>query len=343
MSIKTVAGLAGVSTATISRALQNSGNVSPQTRQRVFEAVRASGYQANTAARNLRTRQSRALLILVPSIANPFFSPIIQAAEQVASQRNYNVLLGDTGGDADKEAHLARMLITAQVDGVIQLNGRWPGSLDGTGERIAPRSRFINACELFEDAGISSISIDNHAAAAAMVRHLLADGHREIALLTGPTDSRLTMERTQGALAALAAARLRPTTIMAGDYSMQSGSSTATAIVSRPRRPTAIFCFNDEMAIGAIHQLRALGYGIPDDISVAGFDDIEVARYCSPGLTTVVQPKAEIGAQAARMLIDRIEGRATDVQQIVLGFSICTRASTGPVAPGARGPGTRGS
>ena len=328
-SIKAVAERAGVSTATISRALRFPELVTEETRERVMAAVEELGYRPNVAARNLRMRRAHAVIVLVPTITNPFFAPIIRSAERVAAARGYSVLLGETDEDDRKEKQLAQLALNGQVDGILQLGGRWPSSYPITQES---RTRFVNACELFDDPVVSSVALDNVAAAEAMTEYLIGLGHSAIGIVAGPGASRLTRDRLIGVERALARIGVRPASVLTGDYSMQSGADAADRLSALPESPTVVFCFNDEMALGVMHRLAAIGLRIPEDIGVCGFDDIDVARFCAPGLTTMAQPKERIGERAMEILLDSIEGKQDGWTSNVFAAKLVERASVLPLA-----------
>ena len=320
---------AGVSTATISRALRFPDLVTEETRRRVMAAVDELGYRPNVAARNLRMRRAHAVIVLVPTITNPFFAPIIRSAEGAASARGYSVLLGETDQNDLKEKQLAQLALNGQVDGILQLGGRWPCDYPVSEDT---RTRLVNACELFDAPVVSSVSLDNAAAAEAMIDHLTALGHRNIAIVTGPADSRLTRDRRQGAERALARLGLTPAAVLEGDHSMQSGADAADRLHgATSARPTVVFCFNDEMALGVMHRFAALGLRIPEDVGVCGFDDIDVARFCSPALTTMAQPKERIGERAMEILLQSIEGEQAEPVHDLFSATLVQRASVLPL------------
>ena len=328
VSIRAVAKHAGVSTATVSRALRFPEQVIDETRKRVIAAVEELGYQPNAAARNLRMRRAHAVIVLVPTIANPFYAPIIRGAERVASARGYCVLLGDTENDSEKERRLAQLALNSQVDGIFQLGGRWPAGYPVTD---VARVCFVNACELFDTPLVSSVAIDNVGAAETLTEFLIGLGHRSVAIVTGPSESSVTRDRLVGVERALSRIGVAPASITAGDYSMRSGADAADRLHAAAAEQTVVFCFNDEMALGVMHRFAALGLRIPQDIGVCGFDDIDVARFCSPGLTTMAQPKELIGERAMTMLLDSIEGKEEGPIVYRYAAKLVERASVLPV------------
>lgn len=334
MSIRRVAQLAGVSTATVSRALKNPEVVADATREAVLAAVARLGYTPNFLARNLRTLKSHVVLALVPDIGNPFFSEIIKGMEQVAHQHGYSLLLGDTHDDPAREMEYASRVTTRQADGLVTLSSRVP--FKNYKELIKRRALppMVNACECVSDSAIPTVQIDNEAAALKAMQYLLDLGHRRIGFVTGPLTSRLSNDRLKGYANALARAGIveREQLIAVGDFTAESGVAAAETFLAMKQPPTAVFCSNDEMAIGLCRTLRARQVRIPEQISVVGFDDIPLARYFDPPLTTILQPKMEIGREAMRMLCGMLAGMPPAKPHLVLPYQLVVRDSTGRAA-----------
>ncbi|WP_157831288.1 substrate-binding domain-containing protein, partial [Pseudomonas sp. 43NM1] len=200
-------------------------------------------------------------------------------------------------------------------------------------EASAPNAELppiVNACEVIQGGRHPTISLDNRAAAKAMTEHLISLGHRRIGLIKGPKSSPLTRERVAGYQDALRDAGLTcdPELICHGDFSLQAGDDGAAAMLRLPERPTALFCENDEMAIGALKQIKQQGLRVPEDVSLVGFDDIPFAAYCDPPLTTITQPAEVFGQKAVEMLIALIEKQPIAQRHVVLPFEVTLRAST---------------
>ena len=331
-NIRKVAELAGVSVATVSRALKKPDVVSAQTRDRVLAAVKQAGYTPNLMAVQFRSRKSRNLVVLVPTVANVFFARVISGIQETARAKNYSVLLCNTLGNAETEEVYAAMIHTSQADGLIQLRAHNPFRPDDFAEGAIPP--MVNACEVLDDARCPTVGLDNRAAARAMTEHLLRLGHKRIGVIKGPERSPLTRDRLAGYRDALTAAGIDydEHLLCPGDFTLQSGRKAAGILLSRDQPPTAIFCENDEMAIGAIQRVKQNGLSVPQDISVTGFDDIAFASYCDPPLTTVAQPAEEFGSTAVALLIDLLENRIKKIPHITLPYELVVRTSTGPVA-----------
>lgn len=322
-----VAAAAGVSTATVSRVLSQPDCVSEKTRRHVAEVIDRLGYRPNAAARALRTLRVAKLLVTVPDISNPFFASVIRGAEEAARDAGYTVVLGDTRHDPLLENQYADMLGRNEVDGLIFLGHRLPESLRAMAERLGPRAPIVNGCEYSPDLGVPSVHIDNAAAAGDALDHLVAYGHSDIGVITGPLASPISRDRLSGALAAAERRGVRESVeVRTGDYSAQSGFDQATALLERGR--TALFCFSDEMAIGANAAIRAAGLTCPDNVSLVGFDDISLARFFDPPLTTIAQPKEEIGRQAVRLTVDILNGVVPEATHITLPHELIVRRTT---------------
>lgn len=340
-SIRDVAKAAGVSTATVSRALSSPEKLSTATREAVIRAINDTGYRPNISARNLRKRETGAVAVLVPNLANPFFSAILSGIAATMSEAGYNVLVSDTTpfGEAEGEAshELPAFANARHVDGLIVLDGLLPPEdLDKLGPP-EQRPPTVFACEWNELIDRPRVTIDNASAGRAAVGHLIALGHRKIGHLSGPPDNVLTQERLKGAEAALAAAGLEmdPGWLYPGDFSMESGARAAEIWTSSRDRPTAVFCASDVMALGFVGALLRRGVAVPGEVSVIGFDDLDMSSHFVPALTTIRQPRAEIGQAAARLLLERMsltpaDRAALPRPRLVLPTELVLRETTAP-------------
>lgn len=329
-NIREVARLAGVSVATVSRTLRSPERVLPDTRDKVNAAVEQAGYRPNLMAVQFRSRRTGNLVILVPTIANSFFAKVISGAQQAAQLAGYRLLLCDTQGREAIEREFAELVYAHQADGVIQLRAYDPFAAPFPGAELPP---IVNACEVIHNGRHPSISLDNRAAAKAMTEHLIELGHRRIGLIKGPKSSPLTRDRVAGYQDALNQAGIEadPALVCHGDFSLKAGDDGAAAMLALTDRPTALFCENDEMAIGALKRIRQSGLRVPEDISLVGFDDIPFAAYCDPPLTTISQPAEAFGQRAVEMLIALIEKKPLAERHVVLPFELTLRESTARV------------
>jgi len=323
-----IARLAGVSVGTVSRALAGSPLVTDETRQRIAQAVGETGYVINHVASGLRRRRSRQILVMLPSIANPFFAEIVLGVEEEAQDRGYGVLVGNTSGAPRREEALARHLLTGAVDGLILLTGRMPELLAG----IAAEDRVVAVSERVPAAAIATVAIDHAAAAREAVRHLRDLGHRRIAHIAGPAGNILTAQRLKGFRDAMAEDGLAVPAerIAFGDFTFASGTAAMNQLLAAQPRPTAVFCSNDEMAIGAVKAARAHGLAVPGDLSVVGFDDIPFAAAFDPPLTTIQQPRRAMGRVAASLLLDQLENKSGRRRAGALAYKLVVRQSSGP-------------
>ncbi|WP_323845962.1 LacI family DNA-binding transcriptional regulator [Microbulbifer magnicolonia] len=328
-----IARRAGVCKATVSRTLNDPDRVSESTRARVMKVVEEIGYTPNRLAASLRQGRSYNIAVLLPDISNPYISPIVRSVERVAQLRGYSVILKDTQDDPELERSFTAMVNTRQVDGIITNSQRIPFDISAdrpVADQIPP---IVNASEFCDLDGIHKVGVDNVAIGRDATEHLLQLGHTRIATITGPSSILSSKQREQGFLAALNEAgvafdeRLK----FEGDYSSESGCDGVQKLMQLKNRPTAIFCFGDLVAMGAMHALRELGYRIPDDISIISVDGIALSQYCAPPLTTVAQPLTLIGEQCATTLIDLIEGRKPEKLINILPHQLLTRASTAPI------------
>jgi LacI family repressor for deo operon, udp, cdd, tsx, nupC, and nupG len=310
-TILDVARRAGVSTATVSRALAAPDRVADETRAKVIAAIAATGYTPNASARNLRARSTNIVLALVPGMSNTFFTPILNAIEDALSAAGYGMIIGDTRGSPQKESHYTRFIRAGQVDGVILFTGHLPrdGELSPDSDRV-PIALVCN--EIVGDRRFSVFDVDNRDAARRATLHLVAAGHRHIGHIGGAADNVEAGERLKGFRDALAGAGLEvdEAAVWGGGFRFENGVEAAHRFLALRRRPTAVFAAADDGAIGFIRTVRDAGLRTPEDVSVVGFDDIDYASVIDPPLTTMRQPREELGRLAAEDLLARM-GRDT--------------------------------
>lgn len=333
-NIYEVAKRAGVSTATVSRVLSNAAVVAPDTKKRVLAAVERLGYVPNAAAKNLRMLRTRKLLVTLPDISRPLFSLILQGIEESANREGYSVLLGDTQYDQGREERYAAMLYQKEADGLIFLGRKLSKGVELFVRSVHDsRAPVVNALGFVPQFGIPSVQIDNAAAGVDVMEHLYRLGHRKIGIVTGPALSFVSAERVRGAMARAKKQRAdRHVIVMHGDFSVESGVVAGERLLGRKDPPTAIFCCNDEMAMGVLHTARHRKLHVPDDLSVVGVDDIRYARFFEPPLTTVSQPMREMGEHAVRVLLGILNGGEKPPECVRLPHTLVVRASTAPPA-----------
>ncbi|WP_134724377.1 LacI family DNA-binding transcriptional regulator [Paracoccus luteus] len=323
-----VARHAGVSVATVSRVLSRPEMVSTATREQVRAAVAATGYRVNLAARNLRKQRTGAVVALVPNLGNPFFAKILAGMGAEFGRAGYDLLVGDTTEEGGRHRALARFLDPSRADGIVLLDGQVTA---GDLAALPGAPPLVMACEWIEGADLPRVVLDNARGTELAVRHLSGLGHGRIGWIGGPADNVLHRARCAGIARALGV--LPPG--YAGDFSLAAGAKAARCWLAQPAadRPTGIVAFSDEMAAGFMGELARAGVGVPAEVSVVGFDGIEWVAHLPTPLTTIRQPKRDLGRRAAQFLVDRIAGRPVpDVA--VLDPELVVRASTGPAPVG---------
>jgi DNA-binding LacI/PurR family transcriptional regulator len=290
-------------------ALNGTAKIAPATRQAIDEAVRELGYRPNGVARSLRTKSTQTIALLLPDITNPFFPRLVRGVQVAARRRGYLMLLASAEGDAAGEQDYLELFRANAVDGALVVGVSIPA--DRIAEVVAEGFPIVSLDRDIDCPDVPLVQVDNRAGARAAVEHLVGLGHRRIAHISGPSGLGISRERIAGYREALAAARLPadPALLVEGDYEEDGGAVAAARLVDSAADFTAIFAANDLTAIGAMGALHERGLRIPGDVSVVGFDDLRLASYVSPGLTTISQPAAEIGERAAGILIDIIRGR----------------------------------
>ena len=326
--IKDIAERAGVSVATVSRALSGSSLVTDETRKRVNALARELNYRPNVSARNLRTRRSMSVLLVVRDVGNPFYLEILKGVEATAREAGYAVLMGNTENDPDREVEYFNMLRDGHADGMILMTGKLPPPQPGESADLSHLPVVI-ALEMIEGSGFPHVQIDNVAAAQAAVEHLIALGHRRIAHIAGPLPEVMALHRRDGYRVAMKAASLEiPEGYeVRGDYLLESGEARAAELFALPEPPTAIFAANDDMAAATCMEAQRRGLRIPDDVAVASFNDIPVAQFLGPPLSTVKIPAEVIGETAVDLLVERLTGRDV-AKKVILGTEMVWRGST---------------
>ncbi|MCB1487778.1 MAG: LacI family DNA-binding transcriptional regulator [Bauldia sp.] len=340
-TILDVAKRAGVSTATVSRTLTDPDLVAEPTRSHVVAAIAATGYTPNATARNLRAQSTKIVLCLLPGLGHSFWSVIINAVEEVLTEEGYGVIFGDTRNDPVREAHYDRVVRAGQVDGVLLFNGRLPGTDFLQLNNKLPITLISND---IPSSGLPVFEVDNRDSARAMTEYLIAGGHRRIAHITGTEGNVETGERIKGYRDGLTAAGIpvENSLIWQGAFSFEAGMEAAQRFLGLgAKRPTAVFAASDEMAIGFIKTVKDAGIDVPGDVSVAGFDGIEYSAIYNPALTTVIQPRTEIGRLGAENLVARMSGRQPALAGARLPCTLAIRDSVAPLDASRRKPPAR--
>jgi len=327
-TIKDVANAAGVSTATVSRVLQNEPTVKPKTRDKVLAAINKLNYKPNILARQMRTQKTHSVIVTVPDIRNTFFSEVIFGIEQSADKYNYQILLADMYGQPNAEKYYFQVIQQHQVDGIISLSASVARNLM---EQVAEEYPIVVACQFLEKSNVPYVTIDNVHAAETITTHLIKLGHKKIAYISGNLDMLLYRDRYNGYISALEKHNLPfdPKLVRYGNSSIQSGYDNMKELLEIDSSITAVFAAGDAMAIGAIKALSNFGLRVPEDCAVAGFDDIEISEYYRPSLTTVRQPRRLIGITAFETLLKLMTNETIEKTQIILDYELIIRESCG--------------
>ncbi|MDH6169495.1 LacI family transcriptional regulator [Variovorax boronicumulans] len=328
-TIKDVALRAGVSVTTVSHVVNDTRHVSAKGRERVELAIRELGYVPNAMARSLKSNTTSTLGMLIPNSSNPYFAEIVRIVEDRCFGAGYTLVLCNTDDEPRRQSVYLQVLAERRIDGLIVVSTGGDDSLvtQLQGLRIptvlVDREIADPNCDLVETAHMQG--------GLLAVRHLLSLGHRRIACIGGPVSVMPSEQRIEGWRMALAENGAVPNAdalLWRGGFTSQGGYEAMHAILRTEQPPSAVFVCNDLMAIGALRAAHESGVRVPDELSIVGFDDIELSAYTSPPLTTVAQPKERIGALAVDMLLERVGGKRRDARKVVLQPELRVRAST---------------
>lgn len=337
-SLTEIARVAGVSVATVSRVLSGSSHpVSERTRERVRRAAADLQFHPNMLARGLVTNRSHTIAVIVHDISDPYFSEIVRGLEDSAHLHNYQLFISSSDRDPARELAYVRAFLSHRVDAIVFAGGGFADTdyrreLDALLMPFRDRNAVVRLSP--SDDGEPFLSPDNRGGAEAMTRHLLDLGHRTIGFIDGPPAFPPSTERAAGYRAALRAAGIEPdeSLVVSGQFSEDGGAAAAAALLERRPQPTALFAANDVMAFGALRELKRRDLDVPGDVSLAGFDDVRMASYLHPSLTTVRVPMYELGREGFYVALKILEGERPDTQR--LDVSLQLRESTGaPRAP----------
>lgn len=327
VTIKDVAKEAGVALGTISHYLNESAPVSPETAHRIQDAINHLGYRVNLSARGLRSNRTNSVGLVLPNISNPFYSEIARSIEHALWQKGFQTLLCDSWYDPSREQKHLNMLADRRVDGILIIY---------TDERHLPLEFAAQSVVpvVFVDRAVRgrhSVASDNGLGGVLAARHLIELGHKHIGLLAGDSTITNSHQRINGFLGELArnGIQLADPSIVYGPIALELGTQVEQLMQQKPA-PTAIFATNDIVAIGAWRKLLELGYRIPKDVSLIGFDNIEIGRLLMPALTTIAQDKNTLGQEAASLLLRIMQADSVPVTTITVAPSLAVRDSTAP-------------
>ncbi|MDR4886780.1 LacI family DNA-binding transcriptional regulator [Fredinandcohnia sp. QZ13] len=325
-NIQQVAQKAGVSVATVSRVLNNATSVSPKTRLKVENAIKDLNYEPSMLGRNLRNSESRQLLVLLPSISNPFYTEIINGIQNTAIANSYNILLCETDSNPQRENIYFNMVRNKLADGVISMD---PTVNMHKLNELAENYSVILCSEYDEGGSVPYVTIDNELAAYHAVKHLIKLGHEKISLINSDEKFLYARQRRNGYEKALREFNIpiRDEWIYhSKELEFQNGVQAMRILFQSEEKPTAVFAVSDTLAIGALKGINGFGLHVPNDVAIIGFDNISFANMTNPTLTTISQPMYKMGCIAAEMLINSIQGEK--VESVVLDHELIIREST---------------
>ena len=326
VSIKDIAQAAGVSPSTVSRALHHDPRISAQTAARIRRLAREMDYTPSILARSLVTKDTATIGMIITHAADPFLARLVLGVEETARRNGYSVFLSSSYGNAEREEEVVRSFYERRVSGVIVTGSKIDAGYLKLCQRF-PVPVVLTNCHTYP----YSVLTDNRSGAEQAVAHLVQLGHRRIAYAANRASPRANNDRFAGYRAVLARHQipLDEALIIQGDGTLAGGARIAQQLLDLSPPPTAIFCFNDVTALGVLHALAQAGWSVPDRCSVVGFDDLEIAAFSCPPLTTVRQPSYHLGQCAMRMALKLIQGQ-DDVQPEVLAAELVVRQTSGP-------------
>jgi DNA-binding LacI/PurR family transcriptional regulator len=332
VSIKDIARAAKVSHPTVSRALSNSPLVKVETAKRIRQIAANLGYRPSAIARSLATKKTKTIGVVVTSIADPFIADVISGVEEAANDHGYSVFLANSNANPDREVKVVHSFHERRVDGILVTASR-VGALyvPLLSELKVPIVLINNQHPDETDEFIYSVTIDNIKASTDVMRHLIGLGHKRIAYIGDRGGFQSDIERLAGYRRGLALAGypFLPELVVHGDGKPEGGAQAMEQLLTMPNPPTAVFCYNDMSALGALRVLHGRGIHVPQDISIVGFDDLAIASYTSPLLTTVSQPKQQMGRLAMEMMI-KLLSRIDSKTNIKVDGELIVRESTAP-------------
>ncbi len=336
-----IARIAGVSLGTVSHVLNNSANVRAPLRKRVLEAVQAAGYQPNQLARGLRRDKTDVIGMIIPDITNPFFPAVVRGAEDVAFSNGYRLILCNTDNDHSKELIHLRELRTYLPTGLIVIPSNFSDLTMQAESYRRAGTGVVCVDRLPRNWAGDSVTVNNEEGAMEATRYLIQMGHKRLAMIVGPQHLTNAKDRLNGFKKAVKEARIHisPEYIQETTFDKQGGYSKSLVLLRLIPRPTAIFAGNDMIALGALRAIREAGLRCPEDVSLMGFDDLDLAEATYPALSSVSQSGYQLGTTAAHMLVGRLHGDKSPPKHMILKTSLSLRSSVAtPSSDPSQGP-----
>ena len=328
LTIVDVARHAGVSITTVSHALSGNRRVAEDTRARIERSIRELGYRPNPFARGLRTERSHMVALIVPDITNPYYPTLARGMQEALLSEGYQMFVGSSDGDGNRERSFLDDSLQRRVDGVAL------AAFATKARTLAPVLRagipVVSIGATIQHRAVDLVRTDDVAGSRDATDHLIQKGYEPIGMIGGPQGTSPSDHRLEGYQAALAAAGVRfdPKIVAIGDFTRTGGEKAMRELLARERRPRAVFCANDLMAIGAMDAAREAGLRVPRDVALMGYDDIEAASLVTPALSTVVNPADEMGHECAQLLLERMsDERGGARREVVIPHRLVLRAS----------------
>ena len=334
LTMKDIAEKAGVSVATVSRVLNNSKPVSKELRERVLKVVKETGYKPNALARSLIKQRTGTIGVIIPDMDNETFADLIKGIELIMDENDYVILVTNTMGQVDKEIEMFHLFEEKRLDGIIFSGVSLTDEHKEYFEKYKIPTVIVG--QKFKELKFPSVTIDNFQAAFDMTQYLIDLGHEKIGMIRGPMyDRQAGKERVMGYKTALREndLEIKDEYIKQGDFTIESGYKAMEEIWDNEIKPTAVFSASDKMAIGALNCCLDLGLKVPDDISIAGFDDMELATAVRPALTTIHQDQVQKGIKTAEILLDILEKEEEETYNVQLPYTLIERDSTCEIKP----------
>lgn len=329
VTMSDVARQAGVSLMTVSRVINKKGDVSSETRQRVLEVISSLGYRPSAIARSLATKETSTIGLVVPDVSNAFFAEVTQGVEHLAYSRGYHVFLCNTEEDPQREVAVIQSLEEKRVDGLILCSSRLEEQKLMSVIANLPAVVLINRRLQTAQDSLDTVNLDDEQCGRLAAGHLVKSGHKRIGMVSGPLTSYSGAGRRRGFLRALREAGIDPVDdwIKPCQPSVEGGYEATRYLLNTHPQLTALFCFNDLVAVGALQACDELKRRVPEDLAIVGHDDIPVAALVSPALTTCRVPRYELGARAVNALLERLRDCPGNCSQIVLQPELVIRES----------------